>query len=181
MRTIAAIILTAIFCIPLPAYAMQIFVRTEAGKNIAIEIEAGDTIEALKTIIYSKEDIPSEQQVLTFGGKRLEDGQTLSDYNIQKESTITLTFQISKRYRSAALSLAPDLHTTNIQTCNTSRFVSGFKIVGGGKITNYIDHRHKDVCFDVDVTVLPENVNSRELVAVMKFLGHSEFDIFAMQ
>lgn len=76
-----------------PIFAMQIFVKTPTGKHITLEAEPTDRVEDVKLKVQDKEGIPIEMQTLTFQGKILEDGNTLQDYSIQKDSTIHLVLK----------------------------------------------------------------------------------------
>ena len=76
-----------------PIFAMQIFVKTLTGKHITLEVEPTDRVEDVKQKVQDKEGIPTEMQTLKFAGKILEDGNTLQDYSIQKDSTIHLVLK----------------------------------------------------------------------------------------
>ena len=76
--------------------AMVIEIKEFTGKNFQLEVESSDTVRVLKEKIEIVKEIPVENQRLIFEGKQLDDGRTLGDYSIQRDSTVHLILNLSQ-------------------------------------------------------------------------------------
>jgi len=66
---------------------MTIFIKTLDGRSMTFEVKPTETVDKLKELINDRQNIAPDMQRLLFGGKQLEDGKTLKDYNIGPDAT----------------------------------------------------------------------------------------------
>lgn len=89
-----------VFCMmmsfmPMMASAIEIYIdlKIVGQANLTLEVVSGDSIDNIKEKIRDKTGFSPDAQRLFFGEKELENGRTMADYNIHKESTLRLRLQ----------------------------------------------------------------------------------------
>jgi large subunit ribosomal protein L40e len=132
ISTLVVVVLISNILISSTSFAMQLFVRTPSGTTITLDTEPSDTLENVKTKIQETTGISPDQQIITFAGRILENGYTLSDYNILREGTVHLTLRAaiqqsipSPRQQSTIESITP----TMVFSDTTTSFVITGNIV----------------------------------------------------
>jgi len=86
-RVVRSVVSLALLVVPIPALAIQIFVRTFTNQALTLEVDPGDTIATVKQLVQDATGIPPNQQGLTFAGSPLEDDRTLWVRRSQRSSS----------------------------------------------------------------------------------------------
>ena len=157
--------------------AMQIFVKTLSEKHITVEVEPTDSIEAVKEKIQDKEGIDVKQICLSFAGKELEDGNTLQDYSIQKDSTIHMTLRpVTLNISDGAIKITPTGYTQN--GGDEIAFTGKYIITGSVECDTPLSFSNEtDEAVEYDVTFDNAHILGSEYCSAITFKDGSISDI----
>lgn len=157
--------------------AMQIFVKTLSEKHITVEVEPTDSIEDVKEKIQDKEGIDVKQICLSFAGKELEDGNTLQDYSIQKDSTIHMTLRpVTLNISDGAIKITPTGYTQN--GGDEIAFTGKYIITGSVECDTPLSFSNEtDEAVEYDVTFDNAHILGSEYCSAITFKDGSISDI----
>ena len=157
--------------------AMQIFVKTLSEKHITVEVEPTDSIEDVKEKIQDKEGIDVKQICLSFAGEELEDGNTLQDYSIQKDSTIHMTLRpVTLNISDGAIKITPTGYTQN--GGNEIAFTGKYIITGSVECDTPLSFSNEtDEAVEYDVTFDNAHILGSEYCSAITFKDGSISDI----
>ena len=157
--------------------AMQIFVKTLSEKHITVEVEPTDSIEDVKEKIQDKEGIDVKQICLSFAGKELEDGNTLQDYSIQKDSTIHMTLRsVTLNISEGTIKITPTGYTQN--GGNEIAFTGKYIITGSVECDTPLSFSNEtDEAVEYDVTFDNAHILGGSYCSAITFKDGSISDI----
>jgi len=82
----------------LSAIHIHIFIKHSLGEDLALPVSPFDLVNTVKDKIQEREGIPQRLQRLIFAGKQLQDGVTLAEYNVQRDNTLYLVWNLPRKY-----------------------------------------------------------------------------------
>lgn len=162
-KRILSIVIT--FCmvfmfLPITANAMSIYVEVDvsSGDTLTLEVESGDSIDNVKEKIKDQTGYPKAAQLLMYEGEILEDGRTLADYNIQKNSTIVF-YLTDLIYDGFKYSVSQTGEATIIEYIGTDTAVEIPNEIDGNTVTA-IGIAAFYGCTDLTSITIPDSITS---------------------
>uniref|UniRef100_A0A251VSY4 Putative ubiquitin n=1 Tax=Helianthus annuus TaxID=4232 RepID=A0A251VSY4_HELAN len=154
--------------------SMQIFVSFNSRKTITLLVNPTDTITKLKSMIELLEGVPVNEQVLIFNKVVLRDTGTLSDFHINRKSTLTLMRRSRKSKEPMKIFFKTLTGETVSKIIKPSDTVDRIKTLIQYKVQ--IPHHEQELIFnemvlDNNGTLASYNINNKSTLTVMRVSG----------